>query len=211
MVARLIHKLTAPLARRVRLLARRAVVRLVYDDAKMQELQLAIFSGEVRDGVERWEDYGFTSHPPPGAEAIVLALGGNTDHGAVIKVADRRYRLTALAAGEVALYDDQGQVIHFKRDKTIHIYGCDPLTADIGVAATITCPLVTLVASTKVTMTTPLLEVSGAITAGTNIIATGQVYDDGGAKSMSGMRSVYNNHQHNDPVSGQTSTPSAAM
>lgn len=196
MVARLVTRLTAPLARRVRLLARRAVVRLVYDDPKLQELQLAIFSGEIRDRVERWQDYGYSSHPLPGAEAIVLALGGNTDHCAVIKVDDRRYRLTGLAEGEVAMYDDLGKAIHFKRDGSIHIYGAGQLLVE---------------AATKVTLTTPLLEVSGNITSGGNITATGDVADAGGAKTMSGMRSTYNSHRHNDPVSGQTSTPNQAM
>jgi phage baseplate assembly protein V len=194
MIARLINKMTAPLARRVRLMCRRAVVKLVYDDPKMQELQLAIFSSEVHDRVERFQDYGLTSRPLPGAEAICLALGGNTGHSVVIKVDDRRYRLTSLAEGEVALYDDQGQVIHLKRDKTIHIYGSDHLTADIGedvtvntksavvnasIDTTVTSPLVTVEASTKVTLTTPLVECSG------NLAVTGNG-SFGGGLTMTG-------------------------
>ena len=67
-LARAIKKLTAPLARKVQLLARRGIVKLIYDNPKMQELQLSIFDGEIRDRVERWQDYGFTSRPHPGAE-----------------------------------------------------------------------------------------------------------------------------------------------
>ena len=192
--ARRVNKIIAPLARRVRLMARRAVVKLIYDDVKMQELQMAIFSGETRDHVERWQDYGLTTHPVPGAEAIVLALGGSTDHSAVIKVDDRRYRIKNMKEGEVALYDDQGQVIHLKRDKTIHIYGCDTLTADIGLKTTLTCPDVTVEASTKVTLTTPLLAVSGNITAG------GDISD--GVRSMGDDRGIYNGHGH--PETGAT-------
>jgi phage gp45-like len=33
----------------------------------------------------------------------------------VISIEDRRYRLTGLAEGEVALYDDLGQVVHLRR------------------------------------------------------------------------------------------------
>jgi phage baseplate assembly protein V len=143
-IARVIAKLTAPLARRVRLAARRAVVRLVYDDPKMQELQLSIFSGEVRDHVERWEDYGLTSYPLSGAEALVLALGGSSEHSAVVKVADRRYRPAGLVEGEVVLYDDQGQQLHFKRDRLLHLLGVDTLALDVAVAATLTAPEINL-------------------------------------------------------------------
>lgn len=222
-----INAVTAPLARRARLAVRRGIVKLVYDNPKMQELQLAIFSGEIRDHVERWEEYGITSHPFPEAEALVLALGGNAGHSAVVCVADRRYRLTALAEGEVALYDDQGQVIHLKRDKTVHIYGSDHLVADIGIDTTLTCPTVTVAAATKVSvttpifevtaatkvvMTTPLLEVTGAITGGTNITATSEVRDAAGTKSMSGMRSTYNSHTHvENTLPGSTNTPTQGM
>ena len=188
MIARTVAKLMAPVARKVRLIARRAVVALVYDDPKLQELQLAIFSGEIRDTVERWQDYGFTSHPLPGAEAIVLGLGGNTDHGAVIKVDDRRYRLRSLAQGEVALYDDQGQVVHLKRDKSIHIYGCDRLTVEAAV---------------QITIDTPLLTVSG------DIHADGEVSD--GVRMMSGDREIYNGHTHPGDSGGTTSHPNQEM
>ncbi len=232
MVARTVSRLVAPLSRRVRLMARRAVVKLVYDDPKMQELQLAIFSGEVRDRVERWEDYGFSSHPIPGAEALVLALGGNTDHGAVVKVGDRRYRIRGLAQGEVAFYDDQGQVVHLKRDKTIHVYGCDRLAADVAVETEVVCPLVTVTASSKVTFDTPLVEFTGNATfagdvavansgqfggglimtgaAGTGNISTpGDVSDGDG--SMAGIRSTYNEHDHPGDSGGTTGTPNQEM
>ena len=45
--------------------------------------------------------------------------GGMREHGIIITVDDRRYRLTSLAQGEVAMYDDLGQKIELKRDKII--------------------------------------------------------------------------------------------
>jgi phage gp45-like len=38
----------------------RAVVTLVDDSKKMQELQLSILEGETRGGIERVQNYGFT-------------------------------------------------------------------------------------------------------------------------------------------------------
>lgn len=104
-----------PLLNRVKNSAARAVVRLISDDLKMQKLQLGVLAGETIDGVERFQEYGLTSHPHEGAEAIVLFIGGDRSHGVVVALDDRRYRLS-LEKGEVALYDDQGQVVHLKRE-----------------------------------------------------------------------------------------------
>ncbi len=224
-IARTVEKLIAPVVRRGRLLARRAVVKLVYDDPKMQELQLAIFAGEVRDHVERWEDYGFTSHPFPDAEALVLALGGNTDHCAVVKVADRRFRFRAIAEGEVVIYDDQGQAIHLKRDKTLHVYGVDHLMADIAVDTIVNCPDVTVNAETQVTLNTPLALLTGDLQVAGSITSTGTYGASGGkiqtpgdiessegeiidqARSMSADRIIYNGHTHPGDSGGTTGTP----
>ena len=231
MMIRTIKRMLDPIVRRVRLIARRAVVRLVYDDPKMQELQLAIFSGEVRDRVEHWQPYGLAYHPHPGAEALVLALGGNTDHGAVVCVGDRRYRITGLAQGEVALYDDQGQVIHLKRDKTVHVYGTDHLVADIGTDAAVTCPLVTVSASTKVTLDTPVVECTAQLTVGTHLTVVGNGQFGGGltmtgaagsgnistpgavsdgVRSMAADRNIFNGHDH-DETQSVTNPPNQQM
>ncbi|TAJ73812.1 MAG: hypothetical protein EPO42_14700 [Gallionellaceae bacterium] len=75
------------------------------------------------DSRERFQDYGFTSHPrtdaPDRLEGIVAFLGGNRDHGILICVEDRRYRLKGLKSGEAALYDDQDQVVHLKRNEIL--------------------------------------------------------------------------------------------
>lgn len=97
-------KLLEPLRRRVRLMVARAVIELVDDSKKVQSLQLKVRADELRDDVERMQQYGFTSVPEPGAEAIIVLVGGNSDHPVAIAVDDRRYRPTDLAEGEVALW-----------------------------------------------------------------------------------------------------------
>lgn len=120
---RAIQRVTAPLTRRVRLMVARGVVSLVNDALKVQGLQVQLLPGEVRD-MERFQNYGFTSHPHPGAEACAAFVGGNRDHGIVLAVDDRRYRLKGLAQGEVAIYTDEdqsGHRIHLKRGNEIHL------------------------------------------------------------------------------------------
>jgi len=109
-------KMLAPLSRRLRLMTSRAVLSLISDATGMQIVQVKLLDGEVRDGIERVQNYGFTSVPHPGAEAIYLSLGGDRDHGIVITADDRRYRINGLRGGEAAIYDDLGQKVHLTRD-----------------------------------------------------------------------------------------------
>lgn len=94
----------------------RGIVRLVSDSLQMQGVQIELLDGEAHDEVERFQDYGFTSVPHGGAEAVAICPGGLRSHAIVIRVDDRRYRLGGMEGGEVALYDDLGQVVHLKRD-----------------------------------------------------------------------------------------------
>lgn len=108
-------KVLAPLRRRVLLMIGRAVLRAVDDAGGLQRVQVEGFAGELLSDRDRWQAYGVTSHPHPGADALILSPGGQRSAAAIL-VDDRRYRLKALAAGEVALYDDLGQVVRLKRN-----------------------------------------------------------------------------------------------
>ncbi|WP_263264036.1 phage baseplate assembly protein V [Pseudomonas sp. RIT-PI-S] len=99
----------------------RGVVALAKPTTKMQALQMRLTHGEVKDSMEHLEPYGFTSCPHEGAEGLAAFMGGDRSHGVVVVVADRRYRLTALQAGEVAIYTDEGDKIHLKRGRIIDI------------------------------------------------------------------------------------------
>lgn len=109
----------------------RGVVALAKPTGKLQTLQMRLTAGEVKDGMEHLEPYGFTSCPQPGAEALAAFMGGDRSHGVVVVVADRRYRLQTLQAGEVAIYTDEGDAIHFKRGRIIDIH-----TATLNIRAT---------------------------------------------------------------------------
>jgi len=148
-MSREIAKLLAPLSRRLRLMASRAVLSLISDATGMQIVQVKLLNGEVRDGIERVQNYGFTSVPLPGAEAIFLSLGGDRDHGIVITADDRRYRIKGLQGGEVAIYTDEDKAgadhrIHFKRGKEIHLVA--------GASSIVMTP-------TGITITTPNLDI----------------------------------------------------
>lgn len=131
------QRLLAPINRKLRMLAGRAVIRLMSDAVTAQVEGLA---DEVRDAAEIFQQYGFRSMPLPGAEGVMLSLGGSRDHTVIICAGDRRYNTTVLASGECVVEDYLGKRIHFKLDGSIDV-----------------------VAPTKVRVEAPLIECTGDI------------------------------------------------
>jgi len=90
----------------------RGAVKKVDDGKKVQSIQTSGLGGYV-DDFEHVQPYGFRSRAFVGAQSIVARLGAV---GALIGwVFDGRYKVT-LAEGEVAIFDDQGQKVHLKRN-----------------------------------------------------------------------------------------------
>ena len=113
----MIRRILRDLRRRIDGMVARAVVRAVTDTASAQGLQLSVYHGELQDDLtERFQEYGFTSHPPAGTEAIVLAVGGHRTHAVVVATESREYRVTATETGDVVLYDSRSpqQKIHLR-------------------------------------------------------------------------------------------------
>lgn len=104
------------LQHRVQMMIGRCVIAAINDDPKCQELQVELLADETIDAVEHFQGYGLSAHPRAGAEGVALSVGGLRSHAIVLAVGDRRYRMTGLAEGEVALHDDQGQSVHLTRD-----------------------------------------------------------------------------------------------
>lgn len=112
-------RLLQPLNRRILDVVARAVVKRLDDSKRVQLAQLGILDGETRDAVERFQNYGFTSVPLEGAEAVVLSVGGHRDHCLVVAVDDRRHRLRDLEPGEVAVFHKDGSRVHLKADGSV--------------------------------------------------------------------------------------------
>lgn len=178
--------LLRPLALRLRGMVRRAVVELVNDALRLQGLQLTLLAGELADDVERFQEYGFTSVPEPGAEAIVLAVGASRSHLVVVATDDRRYRPTGWGAGEAGLYSKFGQIVRLKADGSIE------LTPAAGQPVTVNGDLVA----------------TGNVQAGADVVAAGEVQDAAG--TMQAMRLAYNAHTHPE-TGGQTGVPAPLM
>jgi len=184
------QRLLGPIWRRIRLLVSRGVVNLVDDSLKLQRVQVSLL-GDRPAWAERFQQYGYSSHPHPGAEAIVAAIGGARAHLVALSVDDRRYRPKGLQAGEVCLYTDEGDEIRFKRGKLISVKA--------GSKVEVTAPQAVFNCSTSVTLNTPKVIASG------DIEAAGQIRDGVGA--MQTMRDTYNGHNHDENDNGGPTDP----
>lgn len=176
-----IARLMEPLRRRVMLMVGRGTVGSVADAGGLQTAQVTLLADETHEAAERIQPYGLSANPMPGADALVLRLGGNSDHPIIIGIDDRRARPTGLAGGEVCLYSHQtGHRITLKADRSIEIEG----------------EIVLVKATTKLRIEAPALECTGTITDNC----------DSGGLAMDTMRSRYNSHTH-----GATPGPSPTM
>ena len=183
-------------------------------------------AGEQLKAVELFQHFGFSSAPPAGTQIIVLPLGGRTSAGVVVASEHGSYRFHLGADGEAAVYNQWGDVVHLRSDRTIHVVAQAKVlidTADVTINAstsmTINAPTFTVNAGTGVALNTPTVAASAQLTTGGNISggadvsAVGEIADAGGSKSMSGMRGTFNAHKHpenNDPVN-ITNTPDVSM
>jgi phage baseplate assembly protein V len=159
------------------MLARGTVV-LVDALKKMQSLQLRLTAGELKDNVEHFEPYGLTSNPLEGAEVLTAFIGGDRSHAVVLVASDRRYRIQELKPGEVAIYTDEGDRIHFKRGRIIDIE-----TETLNIKA-----------SGSVNFDTPTITQSGQIVSQGDQVAAG-------------ISQIHHVHTSTQPGSGQSGAP----
>lgn len=183
---RSLHKLLAPLRQRIAFLFARGVVHITNSDTALQTLQVELLKGEMLDGIEHIEPYGFTSNPHLGGEVIAASLAGNRKHSVVLVASDRRYRKKNLVAGEVAIYTDEGDYILLSRGRIVQVVA--------GTRVRVTAPDVEIVASTRVTLTSPQVDVSGALTVQGAILSNTSIADPAG--TLAEARGYYNSHTH---------------
>lgn len=170
----------------------RVVVKMKASGLGMRTLQTVHLGGEVRNNVEHFEPYGFTSEPFADSEGVAVSFDGDREHTVVIVVADRRYRPVGLKDGEVCIFDDLGRKVYLTRE---------------GIVVDGVSSPVTVRTSASVEIEAPTVHMTGNLKVDGNITAVGQINDlsGNGGSSMSAMRGVYNSHTH---VHGDSSSNS---
>lgn len=171
-------RLLAPMRRRIQLMVSRGTVTRVDDGTKTQRVQLTALAGETLENVEHLQPFGLSSVPFPGAEGIVVCVGGSRDHPLALVVDDKRTRPTGEDSGTVRIYSVQ---------KDVH--GVPYVTAYIK-----------LWPNGRISLhSAGEIDATGNFVGTGNITALGDVRDnqlDPGSRTMAQMRALYNSHTH---------------
>lgn len=109
-----LKRLIRPIQNKIFLLLGRAILAAVNNAEGTQKVQVVALEGETITDAERMQEYGLETYPLTEAEATMIFLNGNRDHGLVICIHDRRYRPKNLTEGEVVLYTDEDSTTEFR-------------------------------------------------------------------------------------------------
>lgn len=120
-------------------------------------------AAEPLQDMELFQQFGFTSNPPPGTAIIVLPMGGRTSHGIIIATENGQYRVQGLQPGETAIFNAFGDTFVFKDGQ---IDG--------------TTKRFTLKASEGMTFDSPKAEFTGAVTVQQQLSGNGGLAVQGG-------------------------------
>lgn len=152
----------------------RGVLSFVDDSKTIQYVQAKLNALETIGDIPRIAEYGFTSNPPVGSEALVICGGGDRTNGVVIATSNAEFRIKALGPGEVAIHDNKGQSV---------ILSAAGITINGGGLP------ITITNTPDILADTPLLKCTGEILDNCNT----------NTRTMSGMRTVANAHTHAVP------------
>ena len=174
------HGILERAARRVLLSLARALVTTVNDSGGVQMMQVKLNALETRDNTPRIAEFGLSSNPPVGSDAIVVFLGGDRSNGVVLGTVHQASRQKGLAPGETMIYSQDGKYIYLTASGGIVVEAKNQ-TVTVNDATT-----VTIKAATKVRMETPRFE------------CTGDIVDncDTSGRSMASERVIFNGHNH---------------
>ena len=150
-----------------------------------QTLQIEGLEGEALPDLEYFQHFGQASRPPNGKQGIAIPLGGKTSHAVVVAVQGDKVMVGKLAPGEAIQYSIGGGFIHSKADGTHEIKG------DVKIIGKLTT--------------------TESVNAGTDVVATNDVKDKGGAYSMGAMRGVHDAHDHPETNNDKTGLPNQRM
>lgn len=115
-LSRAVEKIVAPLKRRIHNMIARGVLTAIQDSGGLQIVQATLFDGELQDEIERFQQYGFTSVPPPGSEVVVVFPQGDRSHPIVLAADHRGLRLKDMEAGDSAIYTGENHYIRLKAE-----------------------------------------------------------------------------------------------
>jgi phage baseplate assembly protein V len=181
-----------PVFRRLQLLFAQGVARLIGH----KQVQARVLADEILPNIDRIEPYGFSYRPKEGAQTYLLFPAGDRSHGVAIIIGDKQYNMQ-IEAGEVALHDDEENVVHIKRGGEIVV--------NANTRITLKAPQIVLdgqVLMTQSATVTQGLSVMGQGGAGSNITGDFRIIGSIACND----RNIGDTHKHTGVLSGDQLT-----
>ncbi|CNI67439.1 phage baseplate assembly protein domain-containing protein [Yersinia pekkanenii] len=169
---------TANLYRQIKMMLGIGRITGSNDDGSVQTVQYQT-PLEVRSDTPRLAEFGFSSGLPTGTDVVIGFVGGDRSSAVIIGSNNQSYRHTGLNSGETVIYSQWGQYVKLTESGIIIEANGQPVTVNNASEVTVN-------ASVKVRLNTPLLEVSG------------DIVDNAGSNSttLKTLREAYNGHNH---------------
>lgn len=156
---------------------RYGVITATRQDGPVLVAQIRRSSMELQDNRPVVQDYGFVSRPLPGAQAVVVAPGGEPGNAVIIATGDQRYTLR-IAPGAVAMFTDEGDSVLLDRGRVVKI-----------------------IAGTRLDVTAPTVKITG------NLEVTGSIRDGVGTLDALRDAYDAHRHPETGSITGTTDHP----
>ncbi|WP_257803282.1 phage baseplate assembly protein V [Burkholderia glumae] len=191
---------------RIRNLFGRGRITLVDDSGPVQIVQLRMNGLEVPAGRFRVPEFGFSSNPPIGSDAIAGHVAGDRSAGVVVGTNHQQSRPRGLSPGESILYSQDGKSVYLKNGAIVVEAKGQDVVVDDAANVTWTCSGdFKIVAGGKFSVVAP-----GGSDFDTPMLAsTGDMQDntETNSETMKAMRELYDTHTHDvQEVQGGEST-----
>lgn len=199
--------------RRVMMLAGISRVTSQDDSGSVQTIQ-AQTPMDLRSDTLRFAEFGFSSGLPPGADVVVLSLGGDRSSQVVVASNHNGFRFTGLKSGEVVIYNQWGQYIKLTEEyieieangKEVKVNNASDVSVQASGTVKINAPETVIngnLTVSGVTTTTGLN--SGGDGSGVSNF-NGNVNHSSGTITSLGKK-IDGTHIHSIPAGGNTGTP----
>lgn len=172
---------------------RRARIRGL-KEGRVQTARIEALENDVKDAVERWQDYGFACNAVEG-QGLVINAGGHT----IVLRMDRIAERPQLAAYEVSVWHKEGHNVTLRNGKVVEA-NCDIYRVNAAVKVELNTPVVAMSAKATVGDT---LAVTNGITGGGTATLAGRLTAGG----VTAAGKVLDGHTHPDLTSGGNTGP----
>ncbi|HEI9922924.1 TPA: phage baseplate assembly protein [Serratia marcescens] len=134
---------------------------------------------EVKGDTPRMAEFGFSSGLPVGTDVVLAYLGGDRSSAVIVASNNQQYRISGLKSGETLIYNQWGVFVKLTENGIEVEAKGKPVTVANATTVTVT-------ATEKIRLETPLLEV------------TGDVIDncDSNGATLKALRDAHNDHNH---------------